>query len=237
MTRADLPLRSDRVYRLSRATVGSVFRRFTRLHWLHRERLDGDLAPLGGHLLAVTHLAHLEPVILGTHLRRRLWFVSRDEFYGFAWSRWLLHHHLCVRVRRRAATPSTFRAADALLAAGETVGIFPEGGCVRGENSMLLGGRAKAGACVMARRAGVPVIPVAILGCQALQSPVAFLPWKRNRVFVGVGEPLFFDQASHRAGEARRAARQRDAARLAEAFAKLHEEMLVTWDVPEAARP
>lgn len=237
MNAAQPPLRSDRVYRVSRATVGAVFRRFTRLRWLHRDRLEGPAAPAGGHLLAVTHLAHLEPVILGTHVRRRLWFVSRDEFYGFGWSRWLLHHHLCVRVRRSAATASTFRAVDSLLAAGETVGIFPEGGCVRGERSMLLGGPAKAGACVMARRAGVPVLPVAILGCQGLQSPAAYLPWKRNPVFVGVGEPLWFSDEGFVPGEARRAARARDAARLGAAFVELHREMLAEWDVPAEARP
>ena len=231
------PLRSDRVYRLSRATVGTLFRRFTRLFWLHRERLKGPEQPIGGHLLAVTHLAHLEPVILGTYLRRRVWFVSRDEFYGFRWSRWLLDRHLCVRVHRQRATPSTFRAADRLLAAGETVGVFPEGGCVRGERSMLLGGPAKAGVCVMARRTGVPVVPVAMLGCQALQSPAAFLPWKRNPVYVAVGEPLFFDEAEHEPGRPRREARARDAARLAAAFAGLHAEMHAAWDLPDAVLP
>ncbi len=237
MTPPDPLLRSDRVYRASRATVGRFFRCFTRLHWLHRERLDGAAAPVGGHVVAVTHLSHLEPVILGTHLRRRIWFVSRDEFYGYGWSRWLLDRHLCVRVHRTKPSPSTFRAADRLLGAGEAVGIFPEGGCVRGERSMLLGGPAKAGACLMARRAGVPVLPVAMLGCQALQSPTAFLPWKRSPVFVGIGEPLFFDDRGFRPGEPRRAARARDAARLAAAFASLHEEMLDAWDVPAVRLP
>ena len=102
---------------------------------------------------------------------------------------------------------------------------------------MLLGGSAKAGACLMARRAGVPVVPVAMLGCQALQSPAAFLPWKRSPVFVGVGKPLFFDDRGFVPGEPRRVARARDAARLAAAFGSLHEEMRDAWDVPAVALP
>ncbi|BAM05154.1 putative acyltransferase [Phycisphaera mikurensis NBRC 102666] len=225
------------MYRLSRLLVGTLFRRFVRLHWLHRERLDGDAAPPAGHLLAVTHLAHLEPVILGTAMRRRVWFVSRDEFYRRRWARWLLHRHLCVRVHRSAATHSTFRAADRLLAAGETVGIFPEGGCVRGEGSLLLGATPKAGVCVMARRAGVPVLPVAVLGCQGLQSPAAFLPWRRSPLYLAVGEPLLFDGAGDVPGEARRVGRERDAAELGSAFEKLYAEMLTAWEVPANARP
>src|SRR6478609_3878451 len=45
---------------------------------------------------------------------------------------------------------------------GDVVGIFPEGGCQRGQDLAIRGGRIKQGVCTIALRAQVPIQPLVI---------------------------------------------------------------------------
>ena len=50
--------------------------------------------------------------------------------------------------------------------------LFPEGGVVKGPATVCRGGPIKKGACVIAQRAGVPIIPCVVLGTHRLNHPL-----------------------------------------------------------------
>jgi 1-acyl-sn-glycerol-3-phosphate acyltransferase len=46
------------------------------------------------------------------------------------------------------------------------------------------------GAFLLAAKANCPVVPVAILGSERLYNRRNWLPWRRAKVFIGIGEPV-----------------------------------------------
>ena len=64
------------------------------------------------------------------------------------------------------------------------VGIFPEGGVASGKDSMCRGGRMKGGACLIARRANVPIIPCVILGVHTLNRVAPWIPFRRGHLWA-----------------------------------------------------
>ena len=88
------------------------------------------------------------------------------------------------RSHSRAAVRSLDEAAQR-IAAGTSVIIFPEG--TRSEDGNLL--PFKSGAMVLAIKAGVPVVPMAIVGTHDVM-PKGKLLVKSGRVIIRLGEPI-----------------------------------------------
>ncbi|MDH3393195.1 MAG: 1-acyl-sn-glycerol-3-phosphate acyltransferase [Desulfobulbaceae bacterium] len=88
------------------------------------------------------------------------------------------------RSHSRAAVKSLDEAAQR-IAAGTSVIIFPEG--TRSEDGKLL--PFKSGTMVLAIKAGVPVVPMAIVGTHAIL-PKGRLLAKSGRVVIRIGEPI-----------------------------------------------
>ena len=175
--------------------------RFTRLCCfrdviLHGERLDRA----GGYILAPTHLSHLEPCILSTISPRRIDWMARIEFY---------RNHLMARaldamdafpVNRQGIPVLAIRTAIERVRRGKIVGIFPEGGVSRGGESAMHGANFKKGACVVAYRARAPIVPVVMVGTDQLNRVSPWLPFKRAKIWMIIGEPIFprLDESNRR---------------------------------------
>ena len=87
---------------------------------------------------------------------------------------------------------------------------------------MFRGGPMKRGACVIAIRAGVPIVPCVVLGTEHLNRVPPWLPFKRARVWVAYGEPIHPPPASLH----RRAARFEMAEKLQVEVKRTYEELL-----------
>jgi len=148
----------------------------------------------GGYLLACTHLSHLEPFIVGIMVDRQIDWMARLEFYDRWWSWMFLNIIGAFPVKRQGVPVSTIRTAIRRVAAGRVVGIFPEGGVARGSDSVCRGGKAKRGVCLIAYRANVPIIPCVTLGTDKLNAVGPWLPFRRARVWIAFGEPIWPDQ-------------------------------------------
>jgi 1-acyl-sn-glycerol-3-phosphate acyltransferase len=138
----------------------------------------------GGFLLAANHFSYVDPLILGTFMPRRLWFVmAEDQFvkpglHGF--SRMMD----VVPVRAGAAFKlAPIRKCLTLLKHGRAVAIFPEGR--RSKSGSLL--PAMPGLGVLAARSGVPIVPVAIVGTRETY-PVGQRFPRPGKVILYVGE-------------------------------------------------
>lgn len=139
----------------------------------------------GGGLVLSNHQSHLDPVLVGLATDRRLNYLARDTLFKFAPFRWLINSLDAIPLDREGLGLGGLKETLKRLKRGELVLIFPEGTRTRdGEVGTL-----KPGFCALARRAGVPLLPVAIDG--------AFDSWPRSQMLPGpavihiqFGEPL-----------------------------------------------
>ncbi len=213
------------LYELFRIPITAVDFICLRKVVLHGERLDRQ----GGFILASSHISHMEPIIASLHTKRQVHWMSRIEFYKHGWVRALLNAVGAFPVNRQKPAPSSLKAGIRHAAAGRVVGICPEGGVFIGPDSVLRGGPIKRGALFIAQRTGVPIVPVAMAGTRQLSRVGPWLPVRRGKVWVNVGEPI---AAPPNTGN-RRAHRQAAADQLRLAYQALYRELLATTDLKD----
>lgn len=142
-----------------------------------RIRCEGreQLPATGGVLIVSNHQSHLDPVLVGLACDRRLNYLARETLFGFAPFRWLINSLDAIPIDREGLGMAGLKETLRRLKREEIVLIFPEGtrtrdGCVA---------PLKPGFSVLAKRTGVPVLPVAIEG--------AFHCWPRSQLLPGPG--------------------------------------------------
>ena len=187
----------------------------------------------GGYVLACTHLSHLEPFIVWTLVRRKIDWMARVEFFRNRAMAAVLYAADAFPVNRFGVPVSAIRTAMARARDGRVVGIFPEGGVATGAASACRGGPIKQGACLVAIRAGVPIVPCVVLGTHALNRPEPWLPFRRGRVWVAFGPPI----EPVRDAPCPKAARRAMSRQLGDAFCSLYAELRERYDIPDASIP
>lgn len=123
----------------------------------------------GGVIVLSNHQSHLDPVLVGLAIDRRLNFLARQSLFRFAPLRWLIHSLDAIPIDRDGSGLSGLKETLRRLKREEMVLIFPEG--TRTPDGELH--RLKPGFIPVARRSGVPLLPVAIEG--------AYDAWPRSR--------------------------------------------------------
>ncbi|MBN2113560.1 MAG: 1-acyl-sn-glycerol-3-phosphate acyltransferase [Acidimicrobiia bacterium] len=146
-----------------------------------------ERVPPGPLVVAANHFSHLDPVMVSLAVGRPIRYLAVDELYGRSEFFDRLTFWLgAIPMSRSRAPVGALRLALAELAAGGTVGLYPEGMrvWVWGE------ARPKRGAAWLARRAGVPLLPVAVAGSEeAMGRGTARV--SRRPIHVEVGDPLY----------------------------------------------
>lgn len=150
----------------------------------------------GGAIFAGNHLSVADELLLGTVVPRHLAFWAKSEYYkgsGIkgAIQRFVLQGLGAIPVERAGgrAALSAFDAAIPALRSGDLVAIYPEG--TRSPDGRLYRGRT--GTARLALAAGVPVIPVGMIGTDKAQPIGARVPRPgRAKITVRFGKPLDF---------------------------------------------
>jgi 1-acyl-sn-glycerol-3-phosphate acyltransferase len=187
----------------------------------------------GPALLAVTHISHLEPIIVSAQLECHVRWMARQEFYRPGWARLMLNCGGAFPVDRFGWSFPAIRTAARLLLEHHVVGVFPEGGVAKGAFSVLRGGRLKQGVCTISYATQIPIIPVVVLGTHELNRVAPWLPFRRARVWTQFGLPV----APAPRGTNRRVARQTQAARLEAAFRSTFMLVRDTHQLPDSIVP
>jgi len=185
-----------------------------------------------GMLFAVSHVSHLDLIVVSAVVERRISWVSRIEFYRHRISRAVLYHGGAFRVDRTGSALPTIREGLKRLARGEAVGIFPEGEVMKGERSVLRGASVKRGVCTLAARSGCPIVPVVVLGTDKLRYVGPWMPAKRGKLWVLIGEPI---SAPHEAKT--KIGRAQFAERLEAEYVRLFGEIREKFQLPETIVP
>lgn len=146
----------------------------------------------GGVILASNHLSFVDSVVIPVVVPRKVVFLAKSDYFtgtglkGAASRAWFegLGMLPVDRDDSRAAL-ATLDTALQVLGEGEAFGIYPEG--TRSRDGRLYRGRT--GVAHLALTAGVPVVPVGLVGTERLQPVGSTLP-KIVPVTVRFGAPI-----------------------------------------------
>lgn len=146
-------------------------------------RVEGlERIPPGGVVLAANHASWKDPPLLTFALDRSVRFFAKEELFRIPVFGGILRLAGNFGVRRGEADRRALVTAMRVLAAGLPLGFFPEGH--RSESGALI--RAHPGVALVARKADVPIVPIAIIGTKRARVG-AF--WRRDVLFR-IGEPF-----------------------------------------------
>ena len=124
----------------------------------------------GGLVVLSSHQSHLDPLLLGLATDRRLSSLARSSLFTFGPFARAIAALGAVPIDRNASTVTAMRTVIQRLRNGAAVIVFPEG--TRTASGQL--GEVKNGFALLAKRASVPIVPVAIVG--------AYECWPRSRL-------------------------------------------------------
>ncbi|MDX3095358.1 lysophospholipid acyltransferase family protein [Streptomyces sp. ME01-24h] len=168
------------------------------LRVLFRPRIEGmeNIPEEGAAIVAGNHLSFSDHFLMPAILPRRITFLAKAEYFTGTGLKGRLtaaffHSIGQIPVDRSGgkAGESAIREGMKVLAKGELLGIYPEG--TRSHDGRLYKG--KVGVATMAIRAGVPVVPCAMIGTYEIQPAGRRLP-RIKPVTIRFGEPLEFSR-------------------------------------------
>ncbi len=145
--------------------------------------------PKGPLIIASNHCSLIDPPLINSVLGRRVLFLAKKELWEIGGYRtWMIDHYGAIPLDRRGMDREALRIATLMLQRGLAAGFFPEG--TRSRTGVLQEG--KRGAAFFPLHAGVPVLPVAIIGSEQVS------PWyklfTRKKVTVVIGNAFELPQ-------------------------------------------
>lgn len=165
-----------------------------RVRALHADRVPAE----GGALIVANHLSYVDVMVLQLACPRPIRFVGHEGFPKRSWFFRLVYKLTGTIPVSPANALETVRSVSQALKAGELVLIFPEGGISRTGQLLKL----QRGFEMMARKAGVPVLPVSHDGLWGSMFSFSdnrylfkFPRVMRTAVCVAWGEPIPADKA------------------------------------------
>lgn len=150
-----------------------------------------NLPERGGVIIASNHVSYLDPIVLGASTKRKIHFIAKKEVFNNIFSSIFFKNLNAFPIDRKKIDMHAFKKTISILEEGGALGIFPEG--TRSLNGDLQ--ELKLGVVKIAMKAGVPIVPVGIIGTHKIYPhgkifPVLF----KNKIIVYFGVPQYFNK-------------------------------------------
>jgi 1-acyl-sn-glycerol-3-phosphate acyltransferase len=169
------------VYWTLRAMLVPFFLVYFRMQRIGREHLPRT----GPLLLASNHRSFLDPFVIGTLVRRPVYYMAKRELFEKRGQAWILNALGAFPVDRGAGDGDAMATAREILERGDCVVVFPEGTRVRPGPL----GDPRRGVGRLALETGAPVAPVSVAGTEDVRKGWRIRP---RKVRLRVGRPLLF---------------------------------------------
>lgn len=160
---------------------------------LYRIRAEGleNVPKKGPAILAANHLSFLDSFFIPLVVKRRkVTYLAKADYFKTWKTSWFFKSAGQISCERGGGDKSqqSLEIALDVLKDGNLLGIYPEG--TRSPDGYLYRGRT--GVARLALAAGVPVIPVGLVGTEKVMPKDAKIPrlWGRTKVKVRFGKPI-----------------------------------------------
>lgn len=158
---------------LHRIGFRAFMRRAYRIEIVGAERIP----EYGGAILAANHESIWDPFVLGVATPREIHYLAKAELFRSPIVARAMRSLNAFPVERGGGDRAAMSEAGRRLAAGELLGIFPQGTSIPERQNGWYRGAAR-----LALATGVPLVPVRMTGTRRLPLP--------TRIRIVVGEPI-----------------------------------------------
>lgn len=169
------------LYRVARNFLVILSMTYWRLRLVGKEHV-----PDGPFVLAPVHRSNIDTPLVAGVTRRRLRYMGKDSMWNHRAPGWLFSGLGGFPVKRGTADRVAMRLCLDVLAGGEPLVVFPEGGRRSGPVIEEI----SEGAAYLAIRAGVPIVPVGIGGSERAMTKGSWI-MRPVRTSVVIGPPLY----------------------------------------------
>ena len=187
-------------YWLVKAVLAPILRMLFRPYVTGAENLPEE----GAAILAGNHTTFLDNFMIPLVVPRRVTFLAKSDYFTGRGIKGKLQKSFFAGVGMipidrsgGAASERALRTGLRVLQEGELLALYPEG--TRSPDGRLY--RGKTGVARMALEAGVPVIPVGLIGMADIQPGGGGMPKIGRRVEVRIGKPLDFSRYAGMEGD------------------------------------
>ncbi len=156
-----------------------------------------NLPKSGGVLLAPNHVSHLDPPAACCALDRTVHCMAKEELFHNKMFGWLIRALAAFPVKRGEGDTESIRTAMSLLEGGDVVLLFPEG--TRGDGVTLQ--PISRGVALLAKRSGVPVVPVGITGTHLVMPRDKTTQARKHPMVVALGRPFTYQEVATSSNE------------------------------------
>jgi glycerol-3-phosphate dehydrogenase (NAD(P)+) len=173
------------VYWIVRAILQPFFHIYFRYNRIGREHIPAH----GPVIIASNHRSFLDPFVIGTMARRPMYYVAKSELFRHRFVSWILSSLGAFPVARGTGDADMIETVKAILARGDIVLMFPEGTRIR-PGALA---KPRRGVGRLALETGAPVVPMALIGTEAVRRGWRIRP---HKVRIRAGRPLRFPLVS-----------------------------------------
>lgn len=173
-------------YRFLNMVCNILIRLFARVEVTGKENI-----PAAGPVIVVSnHKSNWDPVILAGGISRRLYFMAKNELFGWPVAGWLIRNAKAIPVKRGASDRNALKMSLDVLRDGNVLLIFPEGTRNKTDEILL---PFHNGAAYLAAKTGAVILPVALKNTSGITGS-----WKSVAAELKIGRPVHFNDVGRK---------------------------------------